>query len=430
MSWAENLKLALGSLRANKMRSFLTMLGIIIGISAVIAILTLGDSLTAFVSNEMSQAGANVIALSVQERTAEQESIMGQMVSSYTITEEKDRPTTSDLLSEEKLDRMTDHFGERIKSIGLFYGGPAGKVKKGRDEANVNIYGVNDGFIDVQGYEVLAGRWIQRNDVKAAKRVVAISETVVERLFDGSDDKAVGSEIKLYIGSKIQTYTVIGVYKAKSQMQNMMMSSRDIPTEFYIPYSVIALDYNYDPGFSQAYVMGRAEENVAQLTQDIDDYFSAEYRKNNKWVIQVQNFESMIETMTTMLSTVSMAISVIAGISLLVGGVGVMNIMLVSVTERTKEIGTRMAIGARSSYIRWQFITESVILCGIGGIFGVILGEIMGLIGSSVVGFPATASIPAIVGSVAFSMAIGVFFGYYPANKAAKLDPIEALRYE
>lgn len=140
--------------------------------------------------------------------------------------------------------------------------------------------------------------------------------------------------------------------------------------------------------------------------------------------------ESAVASMTSMIDTVSIAIAVIAGISLLVGGIGVMNIMLVSVTERTREIGTRKALGAKSAYIRIQFIVEAVIICFAGGLIGIVVGLILGAAGASLLGYPATTSLTVILLSVSLTMIIGVFFGYYPANKAAKLDPIEALRYE
>lgn len=140
--------------------------------------------------------------------------------------------------------------------------------------------------------------------------------------------------------------------------------------------------------------------------------------------------ESMTESMSDMIGTVSIAISFIAGISLLVGGIGVMNIMLVSITERTREIGTRKALGAKNSSIRFQFIIESMILCLIGGILGIFVGFLLGAIAASILGYSAAVPVAAIIVAVGFSMVIGIFFGYYPANKAARMDPIEALRYE
>ena len=170
--------------------------------------------------------------------------------------------------------------------------------------------------------------------------------------------------------------------------------------------------------------------NVTSFVDTVGDFFASYYTRNDSWTVSASSLASLLDSMSSMLGTVSLGISAIAALSLLVGGIGVMNIMMVSVTERTREIGTRKALGAPAAAIRMQFITESVILCLIGGIAGILLGLALGAGLSKAVGYAARPSLTAIVVAVGFSMAIGVFFGYYPANKAAKLDPIEALRYE
>lgn len=178
----------------------------------------------------------------------------------------------------------------------------------------------------------------------------------------------------------------------------------------------------------------KASEEVTDtklFAEQTAQYFNRRFYRSNKYVaIQAESMDSMIGQMTGMMDTMKLAISVIAAISLLVGGIGVMNIMLVSVTERTREIGTRKALGAKNSAIRIQFIVESMIICLIGGVIGVLLGTTLGRLGSVLLGAPGWPSPLVVTVAVGFSMAIGIFFGYYPANKASKLDPIEALRYE
>lgn len=183
-------------------------------------------------------------------------------------------------------------------------------------------------------------------------------------------------------------------------------------------------------GYQSITVVASSGTNVTAFVDVVGDYFASYYTRNDSWTVSASSISSLLESMTEILNQISLAISAIAAISLLVGGIGVMNIMTVSVTERTREIGTRKALGATNTAILTQFIIESIVLCAIGGVIGVGLGIGLGSVLSQVMGYLARPSVAAIIIAVAFSMAIGVFFGYYPAKKAAKMDPIDALRYE
>ena len=213
-------------------------------------------------------------------------------------------------------------------------------------------------------------------------------------------------------------------------MMGAASSDADITTDLFIPIQTEWKLTGTIEGYYYINVMTKQGTDSRALAQDFQDYFNRFYTRNQDFQIMAISLDSVIDQYASMMGTVQVAIAVIAAISLLVGGIGVMNIMLVSVTERTREIGTRKALGAKNSAIRMQFIVESVIICLIGGIIGIIFGMLLGYAGASLLGFPAHPSVDAILIAVCFSMAIGVFFGYYPANKAAKLDPIEALRYE
>ena len=219
-------------------------------------------------------------------------------------------------------------------------------------------------------------------------------------------EAALGDEIRVVLsGGDILAFRVVGVYEydASSTMSFSMASDKDVSTGLYIPITT-----------------------AKHLTGKADRY----YKSNRDYSVMAMAMSSMLESMSTIMNTLSIAISVIAGISLLVGGIGVMNIMLVSVTERTREIGTRKALGATNNDIRIQFVVESIIVCLIGGIIGIILGTVMGYIGSTFISEPSYPTPGYIALAVGFSLALGFFFGYYPANKAAKLSPIEALRFE
>ena len=260
-----------------------------------------------------------------------------------------------------------------------------------------------------------------------------MSEKFVEQAIGGTAQDAIGKAVTLTINKDLYTFYIEGVYRYTEDSYSSMFGSTsddDIQTDIYIPLDVARTITGIASGYQSFTVVAANGVDVTSFVNTVGDFFASYYTYNDSWTVSASSISNLVESMTEMLNTVSLGISAIAAISLLVGGIGVMNIMMVSVTERTREIGTRKALGAPASAIRMQFITESVILCLIGGFIGIVLGLALGTVLSNVVGYAAKPSIAAILIAVGFSMAIGVFFGYYPANKAAKLDPIEALRYE
>ena len=231
----------------------------------------------------------------------------------------------------------------------------------------------------------------------------------------------------------LQTFYIVGVYKYTEDSYASMFGSSsddDIQTPIYIPIRTAKAIAGAAEGWQSLTAVAAADADVSSFVNTVGNYFASYYTYNDSWTVSASSLSSLLDSMTEMLASVSLGISAIAAISLLVGGIGVMNIMMVSVTERTREIGTRKALGAPGSAIRMQFITESVILCLIGGAIGILLGIAAGLGLSAAMQVSGKPSLASILVAFGFSMAIGVFFGYYPANKAARLDPIEALRYE
>ncbi|MDF2533035.1 MAG: hypothetical protein K0Q65_2616 [Clostridia bacterium] len=428
MFFKENLVLAFESLRSNKMRAFLTMLGIIIGIASVIAIISVGDSLSSSITTEMQGIGTNNIMLNVSEKDngfGNSRNPAASMLGTGASTEDKD------LITIEMLEAFQEKFKDQVAAIAITESLGAGQVKDERLYANVSVSGVNPGYKPVNNVEMISGRFINDNDMAGRKSIAVVSDKLVKNMY-GTSVNPIGQEIKLYESGRIKTYLVVGVYKHADSAMFLgasTASEKDTQTSLYIPITLAKQD-RMIKNYSRATIMSNTNVDADKFTMDIKDFFSKYYEKNPKWQVSVINMSNQIEMASSMLSTISLAIAIIAAISLLVGGIGVMNIMLVSVTERTREIGTRKALGAKNYHIRMQFITEAMIIALVGGIIGLVLGLLLGMLGSKLLGAAPSFSIPTILLTVAFSMAIGVFFGYYPANKAAQLDPIDALRYE
>ncbi|PXV95650.1 putative ABC transport system permease protein [Lachnotalea glycerini] len=425
----ENILLAVNSLLANKMRALLTMLGIIIGIGSVIAIMTVGNSLTNSVSSSMESMGVNNITVGLQQKSEEKEvnesgAVFGNTNYSSAAATDKDYLTT------QMIEKLCETYPDSIEAISASITVGSGQSKSGNTSANTQVIGTSAGYFVASNLTFLKGGTFSERDYDGAKKVAIVSDKFVNNMFDGDNEKALGSEVEVKTNDKYIGYTIVGVYKYEESSLGFSSASDDtVTTNMYIPLKT-AISLDHSTGFSQFSVVTKTGIDSTNFVSQIERFFEPYYRNNNDFEVSAFSMESIVSTMMDMLSTITVAISVIAGIALLVGGIGVMNIMLVSITERTREIGTRKALGATNGSIRLQFIVEAVIICLIGGILGIILGVILGNVAATILGYPASASVTSILISLVFAMTIGVFFGYYPANKAAKMNPIEALRYE
>lgn len=424
----ENIKIACKALFSNKLRALLTMLGIIIGIGSVIAIMTVSESLSASISKSFQEMGANNITVGLSAKSDEEEVRADGM--RFGAGNRNASITEKDRITDTMLQKMNKTFSKQISAVAISESAGTADIDKDGESASVNVSGVNKDYFQSDKVTLLAGRSIKKADLDGKKHVIMVSDKLVESLFDGDNDGALWQKLSLNINGNYQDFYIVGIYQYESA-GNVSDSSGDVTTNAYIPLTTAKEITRSEDGYTQfTIVTDTSVSGVSSFAEQIETFFDQYYRSNEDYEIATSTMESMTESMSDMVQTVSLAISLIAGISLLVGGIGVMNIMLVSITERTREIGTRKALGATNGSIRLQFIVESMMLCLIGGCFGILLGLGLGAAAASVLGYSATAPVAAIFAAVLFSMVVGVFFGYYPANKAAKLDPIEALRYE
>lgn len=427
----ENSKLAIKALFNNKMRSLLTMLGIIIGIGSVIAIMTVSSSLTTSITDTFADMGANNVTVGVQKQSEEEETRQNGLkfgVSQRSVTMDED-----DRITNAMLQAVKEEYAEEVNSISLEETAGSGTVQQAEASANIRLTGINKDYFNANALTLLAGRYLTEKDVSGNKRVIMVSNKVVENVFDGDIQSALAQSIQVVINNKFYRFYIAGVYQYEEDSASFSSEDSDnVTTTAYIPITTGKEMLHTDEGYENFTIVTNPDiEDVSAFADEVEVYMNQKYyAANDKYKVHTMTMSSITSSMNSMVETVSVAIAFIAGISLLVGGIGVMNIMLVSITERTREIGTRKALGAKNSSIRMQFIIESVILCLIGGLLGIAAGFVLGAAAASVLGYAAAAPMAAILGSVVFSMVIGVFFGFYPANKAARMNPIEALRYE
>ena len=437
----ENIKEAITSIFSNKMRSVLTMLGIIIGISAVITITTIGSSIQTTLTSTLNSLGGNTVQAYVDARYPEDDADWD--------TWEYPDMKSSDYVTQEMIDELLEKYPDEFDGVAASDYLGNGQIRQDKDTyANVSVQGMTPEYIDYMKLKISTGRNISKQDDKGKKNVCIVADKMAEQYF-GKEDP-IGKQIT-YTGSdgNFYNFTIVGVYEYNVALFGKIDTSvpeKDRSTNMYIPlqtcFKLMGKDQS---GYTNFNLMVNPLADIGQATADVSDFFEDIYANNKNFHVTTYNMASDMGMINTVINVITIAVSGIALISLIVGGVGVMNIMLVSITERTREIGVRMALGAKRSVIRMQFVIEAIVLCIFGGVIGILIGVINGFILGKVAEFviqnmyseyssyiimSVRPSVSAILLSLFFSMLTGVFFGYYPANKAAKMEVIDALRYE
>ena len=428
MGLMENVRLAISSLKANKLRALLTMLGIIIGIASVITIVTIGDSLAASINSEMSGFGARNINMYL-----EQKNLITYNENGEEIYSEYEAPTEKDFVTDEIISDYKKTFADDLLAVSISENAGSSTLLKGRIKVDIDIEAVNSDYFKGENIEIITGRALTEKDNDELRAVTVVSDNFVDKYFKGqyTYDEVLGKSFEANIGKNTVKLYICGVYKYnKNDGEGMYSSDGKTSTKVFIPMSIYKKINNKSKGYEYFTIIPKENVDLNEFLNKTNSYFSEAYKSNKKFEPTGYSMESMMESTNKMINSIKLGISAVAAISLLVGGIGVMNIMMVSITERTKEIGIRKALGAGKRVILIQFIVEAVIICIIGGIIGVIIGNGLGAIGAKIMGYSVKVNIYAILYSVAFCMAIGIFFGYYPASKAAKMNPIDALRYE
>jgi len=406
MNFFESVRTALNAIWVNKLRSLLTMLGIIIGISSVIAVVALGNGTENAIGKEFESFGVKRVILYMN---------WGEDVLSR------------DIFNHDDVDALDETFKEELAALSITVDESGSVIANNNKNkrSNVSIHGVDDDYPIIEAIDMIEGRFLLKNEVDTKRSSIVISDKMALEVFGRKN--VIGELVSIETNGQMVDFNIVGIFEKKSSMLGGFgESSFDV----YIPYTYAEVLGNY--GDYVYTIQGSIAEDVdsKELLDKLITFI--ERRHNNVGQDKYNSYlpENELESINKVMGILTAVISAIAGISLLVGGIGVMNIMLVSVTERTREIGIRKALGATHKEIMSQFLIEAVIISLIGGMIGTLFGIGIANIISKLANLQASADLPTIAIAWIFSASVGVIFGLLPANKAAKLNPIDALRYE
>ena len=408
MDFLQTVKIALRALRTNKMRSFLTMLGIIIGIAAVIAMMAVGSGASYVISQQIASIGSNIILVLPGSTTSG--GLRSGSGGSQTLTSDDVKAIMAECPS-------VDLAAPTVRSSAL--------VVFGNLNWSTVLMGTTPEMFEIREWAISSGRSINQQDVDGAAKVCLLGQTVAENLFGSSDP--VGKMVRI----KKVPFTVIGLLERKGQSPQ----GQDQDDAVFVPLRTAQRNLIRSPfpnSVGALMVKGKSEALLAKAEEEVNSLLKQRHRitGSKEADFSTRTLSEILAVAEQSAKAMSLLLGAVASISLLVGGIGIMNIMLVSVTERTREIGIRMAIGAKKNDILLQFMTEAVLLTMLGGIIGIALGAGGATVVSRMLSWPTLISFQSIAIAFVFSAVVGIYFGFYPAKKAAGLNPIDALRYE
>jgi putative ABC transport system permease protein len=413
MSWLDTFTIALRALFKNKMRASLTMLGVVIGIAAVTTMVSVGESASGVVQGEISSVGSNVLVVTPAQGQSAGVT-QGQVPS---LTPDDARAITREC--------------ESVAAVSPIAGASAQVIGGNMNWRPKEVFGVGPGYLTVRNWQLTAGEFFTERDVTSAAKVCVIGQTLVTRLFSG--ENPINQQLRV----KNIPFRIVGVLEKKGAD----LVGNDQDDILLMPYTTALKRLEGSPFSNVSFIMisAKSQDRMNDAEFEVRSLLLDRHRiaPGQAADFEVHNLKEAAAMVNIVTNTMTMMLSSIAAISLLVGGVGIMNIMLVSVTERTREIGVRMAVGAKPMDILWQFLVEAVVLSSVGGVIGIIVGVSSSWVITSAINYlspgtdwPFVISIPAAIVALIFAAAVGVFFGLYPAWRASMLDPIDALRYE